>query len=146
MLIECKGHLLCQRSYRSFTCRAFPFFPYLNKEGELIGLSYYWEYEQRCWLISHLDLITPRYLAEFHQTFQRIFQVKPAELQAFRFHSTMMRRVFGRKHRSITLVTFDGSFYKVTPKNGSLRRIKAAQLPMFEPYRLAATLPFPDEI
>jgi hypothetical protein len=146
VLIECKGHLQCERQFRSFTCRSFPFFPYVNKEGEFIGLSYYWEYEQRCWLISHLDQITPQYLAEFHQTYQRIFQVRPAELQAFHFHSAVMRRVFGRKHRSITLIRFNGTFFKVTPKNSRLRRVLPAQLPKFEPYRLADTLPFPDEI
>ena len=34
LLIGCLGHLQCQRDYRSITCRAFPFFPYITKEGD----------------------------------------------------------------------------------------------------------------
>jgi hypothetical protein len=47
VLIECKGHLHCQRHFRSLTCRSFPFFPYFDKMGSFLGLSYYWEYEYR---------------------------------------------------------------------------------------------------
>jgi hypothetical protein len=146
VLLECKGHLHCERPFRTFTCRAFPFFPYINKAGEFIGLSYYCEFEQRCWLINHLEQITPQYLAEFELTYKWIFQVIPAELESFWYHSTMLRRIFGRKHRAISLIRFDGTLYKITPKNGRMRQIRADQLPRFEPYRTAANLPFPDEI
>lgn len=146
VLLECKGHLLCQRSYRTLTCRAFPFFPYITRGGELIGLSYYWEFEERCWLISHLEKVTAQYLAEFQRTYELIFRLRPSELQNFRYHSTIQRRIFGRKHRAITLIRFDGTFCKITPKNGRIRRIAADQLPRFEPYRTAMNIPFTDEL
>ncbi len=61
VLIECLGHPLCQRDYRSLTCRAFPFFPYLTSQGTFIGLSYYWEYEDRCWVISNFQVVNQTY-------------------------------------------------------------------------------------
>ena len=59
VLIECLGYTLCQRNFRSITCRAFPFYPYFSGEGEFIGVSYYWEYEDRCLVISNLRVVTP---------------------------------------------------------------------------------------
>ena len=49
--IECKGARSCERDNRSVACRAFPFYPYLTREGDLAGLGTYWTYEDRCWLI-----------------------------------------------------------------------------------------------
>jgi len=146
VLIECKGHILCERQFRTFTCRAFPFFPYINQEGKFLGLSYYWEYEDRCWVISHFEEISLEYVTEFITTIKLIFQSRPNELQAFRYHSGVMRRVFGRKHRPIPLIDSNGLFYKITPRSGRMRRVRANQMSNFGPYRLAAQLPFPDEL
>lgn len=146
VLIECKGHLHCQRQFRSLTCRSFPFFPYFDKTGNFLGLSYYWEYEERCWVISHLDQILPIFVKEFIQTYYSIFESKPEERASFHYHSAVMRRIFGRKHRAIPLIDSQGQFYKITPHNGRKRRIHSEQLPKFGPYRVAALLPFPDEI
>ena len=92
VLVECLGHTLCQRNYRALTCRAFPFFPYITREGEFIGLSTYWEYEDRCWVISNQQVVLPDYLAEFVHTYERLFELKPEELANFHYFSTQMRR------------------------------------------------------
>jgi hypothetical protein len=145
-LIACKGHLACRRDFRAITCRAFPFFPYLSLPGEFLGLSYYWEYEDRCWIISHLEAVTPEYRAEFVATFERIFAALPEEREAFRQHSIRMRRAFGRKRRAIPLLHRNGQAYRLTPRNGRLRRTSLESFSKFGPYRLAARLPFPDEV
>lgn len=144
--IVCLGHLRCQRDYRSVTCRAFPFFPYITLQGEFVGLTYYWEYEDTCWVISHLDMMSSRYIFEFVQVFDTIFNQIPEELTTYRHFSIIMRRVFGRRHRTIPLVHRNGKFYKVTPSNGRMRRVKPESFPTFGPYRIAADLPFPDEL
>ena len=146
VLIACQGYEHCQRGYRSITCRAFPFFPYVTRQGEFIGLSYYWEYEDRCWVISNLQVVTQTYLQEFVSTFDTIFRQKPDELENFRYHSSMMRRIFSRKRRAIPLLHRYGCAYKVTPRNGRKRRVDLTSLPKFGPYKVAAELPFPDEI
>ena len=104
VLIECQGHSRCQRDYRAITCRAFPFFPYLTREGEFIGLSYYWEYEDRCWVISHLGVVTSQYVAQFVAAFDELFAAYPDEVENFRQQSIRMRRVFGRRRSAIPLL------------------------------------------
>ncbi len=37
--VECKGPPFCERDNRSVSCRAFPFYPYMTKDDELIGLT-----------------------------------------------------------------------------------------------------------
>ena len=143
--IECLGHRLCQRNFRSITCRSFPFFPYITRENEFIGLSYYWEYEDRCWVISHLSSVTPEYLAGFMRTYEQLFKLYPDEVANFRHFSTVMRRYFGRMRRSIPLLHRNGRCYKVTPRNGRLRRVDPDRLPKYGPYLIAVLFPFPDE-
>ena len=146
VLIECKGYLLCQRQFRSLTCRSFPFFPYFDKMGSFLGLSYYWEYEDRCWVISHLDQISTIFIQEFIRTYHSLFESQPEERNSFQYHSAVMRRIFGRKKRAIPLIDPQGRFYKITPRNGRKRFIHPEYLPKFGPYLIAAKLPFPDEI
>ena len=145
VLLECLGHRYCQRQYRTITCRAFPFFPYLTRLGELIGISYYWEYEDRCWIISHLDQVSAEYVRDFITTYESIFQAYPDEKAAFRYHSGILRRLFSRYKRAIPLLHRNGNVYKITPKNGRLRKVLPQDLPRYGPYRLASQLLFPDE-
>jgi hypothetical protein len=145
VLIGCLGHLACQRNYRALTCRAFPFYPYVTREGEFIGLSYYWQYEDRCWVISNLAVVTAEYRTQFIDTFDRLFEALPEEKESFRYHSIVMRRVFGRKKRAIPLLHRNGGVYKITPRTGQMRRLQVDSLPKFGPYKIAAELPFEDE-
>ncbi len=144
-LVECKGHLLCQRGFRSLTCRSFPFFPYVDKAGNFLGLSYYWEYEDRCWVISNLGDVTAEYLGQFITTYEEIFRIHPQDFSNFQYHSMQMRKIFGRRHQAITLLHRNGNFYKITPRNGRLRKMDKLRLPKFGPYQISATLKFPDE-
>ena len=146
ILIACLGHRACQRGFRSLTCRAFPFFPYINRQGEFIGLSYYWEYEDHCWVISNLQAVTPAYLAQFIATYDVLFDWMPEEKENFHYHSRLMRQTFGRKHRAIPLLHRNGFAYKITPHHGRMRRVAVEKMPKFGFYRIAARLPFPDEV
>jgi hypothetical protein len=145
VLIACLGHTRCQRGFRSLTCRAFPFFPYLSHEGDFLGMSYYWEYEDRCWVISHLEQVTPEYRREFLAAYDLVFERQPQERENFHRHSAVMRRIFDRRRRAIPLLHRNGGAYKITPFNGRLRRVPVESLPLFGPYKIAAAMPFPDE-
>ncbi len=145
VLIECLGHTRCQRDFRALTCRAFPFFPYIDRSKEFVGLSYYWDYEDRCWVISHLDKVTLEYINSFMHTFDLLFQARPQEKEQFYHHSSVMRRVFGRRHSSIPLLQRDGSLCAVNPRSGQVTQMQAEALPRFGPYAIAANLRFPDE-
>lgn len=145
VLIECQGHHLCQRQFRAITCRSFPFFPYITRQGEFIGLSYYWEYEERCWVISNLAEVTAQYRTEFVKTYEQIFATQPDDKENFRYHASMMRRVFSRWKRTILLLHRDGGFFEVAPGSGQMQPVETGSLPKFGPYAVAAELAFPDE-
>jgi len=149
VLVECQGHHKCQRPYRTLTCRSFPFFPYIDQQNKFIGLSYYWEYEDRCWVINHLEAITPQFRDEFVSAFDYIFLKSTQEFNNFRYQSIIMRRVFGRKKRAIPLILRNGSpklqFYKITPNNGRMRKVKASTFKKHGVYYFAEKLPFPEE-
>ncbi len=145
VLIACLGASLCQRGYRALTCRAFPFFPYITKGGEFVGLSYYWDYQERCWVISNLDRVTPEYRSDFIAAFDEVFEHMPQEKENFHYHSAVMRRIFGRRGRAVPLLHRNGHTYKISPGTGRMRRVPLESLPKFGPYQIADLLPFPGE-
>jgi len=146
MLIACQGHERCQRNFRSLTCRAFPFFPYVTRPGQFIGLSCYWEYEQRCWIINNLQTVSPLFVEQCVQTFDWLFAHLPEELEVYRQFSMRLRRVFGRRRQTIPLFHRRGGFYKVSPRNGRARRSAPEKYHKVGVYQIAAELPFPDEL
>jgi len=145
VLIACLGYSLCQRNYRSLVCRAFPFFPYITQQGEFIGLTYYLEYVDRCWVISHLEKVSLDYRTEFVAAFDLLFQQMPADREDFRHFSAMMRRIYRRRKRAIPLLHRNGQAYKISPRNEVLRKVLVEKLPKFSPYKRTAGLLFPDE-
>lgn len=146
VLIACLGYEHCQREFRSITCRAFPFFPYFNSNKEFLGLSYYWEYEDRCWVISNLQLVSAAYLQAFIKSYETLFVGLPNEISNYNFHSAYMRRVFQGYKRAIPLLHRNDQVYKVSPRNERMLRVKVESLPKFGPYKIAASMPFPDEM
>lgn len=146
VLIECLGHEKCQRNYRSITCRAFPFFPYISKGGDFLGLSYYWQYEDRCWVISNLDQVRDSFRSAMIETYEQLFRHFPDEFENFRYQSIIMRRVFGRRKRAIPLLHRNGYACKVGPKNEPIRRVDPTVFTKHSVYEIAALMPFPDEI
>jgi hypothetical protein len=146
VLIACQGYRLCQRGFRSLTCRAFPFFPYITRQGQFIGLSVYWEYEECCWVINNLQVVSDIFKAEFIQTFDSLFARLPDELEIFRQFSSRMRRIFGKRHSTIPLLHRKGGFYKISPRDGRGRKASPEKYRKAGPYQIAARLPFPDEL
>ncbi len=144
-LVACNGHDRCQRGFRSITCRAFPFFPYFNSQGSFIGLSYYWEYEDRCWVISNLNVVTLDYRVEFIEAYEALFKYLSEDRENFARLSEQMRRVFELEGRAIPLLHRNGYAYKISPRNERTRRVSVDQMPKFAPYKIAVRLPFPDE-
>ncbi len=144
-LIECLGSARCQRDFRSITCRAFPFFPYLDGRANFIGMTYYHEYRDRCWVISHLEEVTPQYREEFFRVYDTLFERLPEEKENFSIHSAEMRRVFAKSRQRIHLLHRDGKAYAISPQSEKMEEISVKNLPLFGIYKLTAELPFPDE-
>jgi len=146
ILLECLGHLSCQRNFRSIACRSFPFYPYLDQKKEFIGLTYYWEYQDLCWVISNLDVVSDTFRDQCIQTFTDIFATYPDEVENYAYFSTQMRQEFARQNRAIYLLHRDGNIYPLSPKNESMSVCLPKELPKYGPYEVAAFLRFPDEV
>ncbi len=146
ILLECLGPDDCQRDFRTLTCRQFPFFPYVDSSGKFIGLSYYSDHEESCWVISNLQVVTDAYRKEFVHTYDQIFSLMPKELDSFQYHSEYMRDQFNETKRTLPLLHRNGDNYQIDPQDEKLSPINLELLPKFGPYEIMAEMPFPDEI
>lgn len=132
---ECEGPQFCERENRSLSCRTFPFFPYITREGEFIGISYYWSFEDRCWVLSNLQRVEKEYLDEFVAAFEFIFEREPEEREMMRAHSATMRRVFSRWDRPIPLMARDGRWMQIMPRGGGVHLAGKKTFKKHGPYR-----------
>ncbi|MFQ5616158.1 MAG: hypothetical protein ACE5GO_06830 [Anaerolineales bacterium] len=133
-LIECQGYERCQREFRSIVCRAFPFFPYLDSGERMLGLSYYWEYEDYCWAISNLQIVSAEFRAQFIETYKALFAHVPGERETFASHSAEMRQVFEKDRRAIPLLHCNGAAYEISPGDERMRRVRVDSFPRLGPY------------
>lgn len=133
--IECKGARHCERDNRSLACRAFPFFPYIDRDRKFFGLAYYWDFEDRCWVISNLGAVEPAFVAEFVGAFDYLFAQDPEELDSFRLQSIAMRQVFSRRREIIPLIGRDGGWFKELPLGRGIRPAKLEEFRKQGPYR-----------
>lgn len=138
--IECKGARHCERDNRTMACRAFPFFPYMTRAGEIPGLSYYWSFEDRCWVISNLGIVTPGFVRECIESYEMIFAADREEHDVYMRLSADMRRVFARRNAIIPIIGRDGTFFAVEPRTHVLRPATPAEFPAFGPYKNEETV------
>lgn len=132
--IECKGAAFCERDNRTLSCRTFPFFPYITRAGDFVGLAYYWTFEDRCWVISNLAVVDPAFVREFVAAYELLFQHEPLEFDALKDHSANMRRVFTRWRRPIPLIGRVGGFYAIEPGSHLIRQATPDEFPRHGPY------------
>jgi hypothetical protein len=82
-LLACKGPAFCEREYRATSCRQFPFFPYITSDFRFIGLTYDWEFESKCWVLSHLDQVTTEYRQQFVSAYDTLFSIWLEDLDSY---------------------------------------------------------------
>jgi len=145
VLLKCLGYQHCQRPYRTLTCRAFPFFPYINSQGQFIGLAYFQEYREMCWIISNLSLVTPAYKADFRQAFRLLFRAYPESKEGYTQYSMYVREEMAAADDRIILLDFDGDVYLVDPDTEISRRADYEDLGSYGPFSITKDLRFPDE-
>lgn len=134
LLLACNGPSLCQRPMRAVSCRQFPFFPYISSDLRFLGLAYEWNFEQSCWVISNLGLVTDRYRREFIQGFEDLFSVWPEEFNSYVQLSEELRQHFRALKRRFPLLHRNGNYYLVSPGSERRERISPMRLPRFGLY------------
>ena len=132
--VECKGAAFCERHNRTLACRAFPFFPYFTRQKEFIGLSVYWVFEDRCWMISNMGLVEKPFVDEFFNTFEAIFAKDKLEFDTYVDFSASMRRVFSRWGRIIPVIGRDGLPMFLDPSTGEPAKRAPKAYPRYDPF------------
>lgn len=133
--IECKGAAFCERDNRSLACRSFPFYPYFTKDKTLFGISYYWAFEDRCWVLSNLVNVELDFVRELVDAYELLFAEDEDEEQAFIDNSADHRRVFSRWERDIPIIGREGGFFKVEPHSeGRIIKADPKEFMKHEPY------------
>jgi hypothetical protein len=134
-LLACKGPADCQRAFRALSCRQFPFFPYVTTDYRFLGLAYEWEFEPFCWVISHLDAVTPAYQHEFVRTYDALFALWQEEFESYAIRSEQMRETFSALKRRIPILHRSGGIYLLSPASERIRRVAPEQLKHFGHYK-----------
>ncbi len=134
IFLACLGPTHCEREYRALSCRQFPFFPYVTADFGFIGLTYNWEFEETCWVISHLDQVTIEYRQAFVQLYDDLFSLWPDEMDSYALRSEQMRAEFITQKRSIPILHRDGGYFLLRPLNDRLRAVEPDRLPKFGVY------------
>lgn len=137
-LLACKGPAHCQREYRSSSCRQFPFFPYITANDRFIGMTYHWDFEPTCWVISNLGAVTADFRREFFATYDALFNTWLEEYESYAWLSEDMRTAFGSLHRRIPILHRNGGDYLLSPATERMERVPASQFRRFGPYRLSS--------
>lgn len=146
VLLECLGYQRCQRPYRSITCRAFPFYPYLNNKGEFSGLAYYRDFQEQCWIISNLDKISLDFIKEFQAVYLKLFDIYPDTRADYFEYSAYLRDQCSRRSENLILISFSGIIHLVDPATENISEINPQDLDSFGPFKITNELVFPDEI
>lgn len=133
--VECKGARHCERDNRSMSCRTFPFFPYFTRAREFVGLAYYWTFEDRCWVMSNLQIVDPQFVKEFIAAYELLFQHDDDEKEGLIEYSGHMRRVFSRWNRIIPLIGRDGGYLAVEPRTHVIRPARIEEFGKHGPYK-----------
>ena len=146
VLIQCLGYQRCQRPFRSLTCRAFPFFPYLSSQGEFLGLAYYLDFRENCWIISNLELVSQEYKTEFKAAYQLVFAEYPRTRSAYLDFSTAIREEYSSAGEPLPVLAFNGDLLQVDPSSETVRKDEYNNLAAFGPFQVAKEMAFPDEL
>ncbi len=135
VLLACLGHQHCQRPFRALSCRQFPFFPYVSSDYRFLGLAYEWTAEPFCWVVSHLDQVTPAYRAGFIATFDRLFALFQDEFDNYAEHSTQLREHYAAAGKRFALLHRNGRDYLVSPVSERLVRVEGGRFRKFGFYK-----------
>src|SRR6266852_17949 len=134
MAIHCKGARHCERDNRTIACRGFPFYPYLTRERQFVGIGTYWVFEDRCWMMSNLEIVDRPFVEQFIATYEALFVKDLSEFKTYVEFSASARRVYSRWKREIPLLGRAGELLVVEPSTGTIRLGRKKDFPKAKPF------------
>ncbi|MBN1115372.1 MAG: hypothetical protein JXA66_08530 [Oligoflexia bacterium] len=106
----CRGHKDCNRNYRSMVCRTFPFYPFIEKNGNFLGLTYNYDFENKCILVGHPGMVNPVYIKQSLKAWNYVFDKDEAEYDAHYDLSRVIENKRRRKGKKIDIINTEGVF------------------------------------
>lgn len=95
----CPGVEGCDRDQRSLVCRTYPFEPYIDEDGRLKGITFNYDEEEVCPLVSKLDLdLNGDYITNSLIYWDFIFKRFPDQFDIY-YESSQQLRESGRNFR-----------------------------------------------
>ena len=131
LLLACRGAVQCRREFRTLSCRQFPFFPYISSDYRFLGLACHWDFEQTCWVISNLGLVSAEYRRQFVQTYDEIFALWQEDFECYAVSSEEMRTHYLARRRRFPLLHRDGGYCLVSPGSERMQRVSSEKLPAY---------------
>ena len=113
---------------------ASPSIPYLTRQKEFVGIGTYWVFEDRCWMMSNLEIVDRAFVDQFVATYEALFVKDPSEFKTYVDFSAAARRVYSRWKREIPLVGRTGELLIVAPSTGEIRTGKKKDYPKIAPF------------
>ena len=123
-LHRCQGPQLCQRGYRSISCRSFPFFPYITSDYEFLGLAVEWEFQEVCWLANHLLLVEQTFRDEFINTYDKLFVQYQDVFDNYHEHSIRCRNAHLSLGKKVKVLHRNGKNYWVDANTEVKKAVK----------------------
>ena len=118
VLAFCKGVQHCERDDRSIACRTFPFHPFTDRGGILLGLVYNQILGTRCWLHDRQSIISTGFVGQNLAYWQLVFERLPSEVPGFIEGSTRLRRLHARTRQPLLVLRRDG-IYDAPTRDGA---------------------------
>lgn len=89
---SCPGCNKCDRSLRALVCRTYPFEPFLDEEGALLGLTFNYYEAGRCPLLVKKDLVlNPQYILNSLLFWDFVFQHDEEQYELYMDNSDDLR-------------------------------------------------------
>lgn len=102
VLCICPSPSECERDRRAFVCRTFPFEPYLDDDGNLLGIVYQYSRADRCPLVNKpRSAYNNQYVKNSILFWEEIFKILPMEKDLFMEESKKLRNKFNKNNRKI---------------------------------------------
>jgi hypothetical protein len=102
----CPGPEKCIRSKRSLICMTFPFEPYVDRSGRVLGLVYKNDENDGCPLVGKPGSIyNPVYITNSILFWQELLDMFPEEKELYMEESQKHRRMAKRKRRKLRIIT-----------------------------------------
>ena len=108
--------------------------PYLTRERQFVGVGTYWIFQDRCWMMSNLEIVDRKYVEEFIAAYEALFLKDPTEFKTYVDFSASARRVFSRWKRPLALLGRQGELLVVDPPTGAIRPGRKADFPKAQPF------------